>query len=144
MKEDIVLRSFAGVSDFAFTYRTNGLSLVEIEGSYALVDEAGVIQATLGDIVITDADGKSVMGSLTVTETANGIYTVTVHADRAFLTAPDTVYPVTVDPTINEISINNAGEAAILDYGLYSGSIPADANYANYFGYINSGRHSFE
>ena len=140
MKEDIILRSFAGVSDFTFTYRTSGLSLVEIDGTYAFVDESGLPQATLGAILISDAEGKTATGSLTVTATAvTGVYTVTVHADRDILTDPDTVYPVTVDPTVTIPETVIEG-AAILDYGLYSSTvIPSDADLYNYLGNTNSG-----
>ncbi|MBQ8351573.1 MAG: RICIN domain-containing protein [Clostridia bacterium] len=139
VKEDILLRSYAGVSDFTFTYYTSGLSLVEVDGTYTFVDESGLPQATLGAILITDAEGKSAMGSLTVTETTTGTYTVIVHADRDFLTSPDTVYPVTVDPSVT-ISETVSGTAAILDYGLYSSTvIPSDANYYHYLGYANNG-----
>ncbi len=141
VKEDIILRSFTGQSDFAFTYRTSGLSLINIDGTYAFVDESGLPLATLGDILITDAAGHTALGSLTVTETANGIYTVIVHADRAFLTAPTTVYPVTVDPTINETDIHTTTgnyTNAILDYGLYidKNAAPADTNNYHYLGYV--------
>ena len=108
VKEDIILRSYAGVSDFTFTYRTSGLSLVELEGTYTFVDEDGLPQITLGEVLITDAEGKSAIGSLTVTETSAGNYTVIIHADRDFLTAPDTVYPVTVDPDFIGETYNTA------------------------------------
>ncbi|MBO5052054.1 MAG: hypothetical protein J6D31_07640 [Clostridia bacterium] len=107
------------------------------------MDESGLPLATLGDILITDAAGHTALGSLTVTETAAGIYTVIVHADRAFLTAPTTVYPVTVDPTIDETAYNpstGSYEAAILDYGLYSSTVhPADKDQFHHLGNVSSG-----
>lgn len=57
--------------------------------------------ASLGKVVITDKVGKTVYGSMTVTETAPfEQYAITINAPVEFLTNPTTVYPVTVDPTL--------------------------------------------
>jgi len=91
----------------------------------------------LGKVIITDKVGKTVYGSMTVTEKSEREeYTVTINAPIDFLTSATTVYPVTVDPTLR---INETYESGLDDYGnaVYSSAIEdlcvydgaEDANY---------------
>ena len=57
--------------------------------------------ASLGDVIITDSANHNAYGTMTVvTKIEREEYTVTVNAPMAFLANPTTVYPVTVDPTV--------------------------------------------
>ncbi len=58
-KEDIVVSEYTGQTEYDFTLHTNGLELVEIDGSFYLVDSTDTVKATLGDIIIFTADEKN-------------------------------------------------------------------------------------
>ena len=83
----------------------------------------------LGNIEIFDAETKPSMGTVTVeTVTAGQQYKLTISADVDFLTDPNTVYPVTIDPTIT-VS-DNDGANAIEDAPIYEGY--PDSNFGSY------------
>ena len=119
LKEEIILPEYTGIYTFDFTVEAHGLvlvygvpgveenddmgnvSMVDIGRWYfAYPDDMNIAVAEFSDIIIWDSAGHSTVGSLKCEEISDGKYTVTVNADRAFLEAKDTVYPVTVDPTI--------------------------------------------
>lgn len=86
-KEDIVVSEYTGQTEYAFTLRTGGYALEEIDGSYFLVDDGGNIKATIGDIIIFTADERNnTMGQLvprTIVE--NEEYLLTIVVDPDFL-----------------------------------------------------------
>lgn len=122
LKEDVVLASYTGVNSFSFLFRTNGLTVAEQEGEYYLFDENGFPCASLGKVLVYDSNMHFSRGEMTVAElVAGNTYRVTLTVDAAFLRSPDTVYPVTVDPTIiaDQDYFGNALLTMIEDYGLY-------------------------
>ncbi|MBQ8859613.1 MAG: RICIN domain-containing protein [Clostridia bacterium] len=142
VKEDIILQSYTGVNSFSFTMNTGGLFVVEQEGKYVLAGEDGTAYASLGDVLVYDSNGAISMGTMTVaTVTAGASYRITLTVDAAFLRSSDTVYPVTVDPTIQEEYIYDEyseGVEGIVDYGLYSTeTMPAYADNYHLLGYQN-------
>lgn len=120
-KEDIVVSEYTGQTEYAFTLRTGGYALEEIDGSYFLVDEAGNIKATIGDIIIFTADERNnTMGQLvpkTIVE--NEEYLLTIVVDLEFLADENTAYPIRIDPTV-EINYANDGAGAIQDATVYT------------------------
>ncbi len=130
VKEDIVLESYTGVSSFAFVLYTGGLGLYESEGKYFLAETENAEAAFyLGQIIVYDAVGCPSMGAMTVEVLAPGqAYRLTVSANVDFLTAPTTVYPVTIDPTITVTDTMEGG--VIEDAPVFSGY--PDANFGNY------------
>ena len=101
MKEDIILQTYTGKSSFSFTIKTNGLAIIQYENDTFLADFEGNKVASLGDVIITDSANHTAYGTMTVvTKIEREEYTVTVNAPTAFLTNPTTVYPVTVDTTV--------------------------------------------
>ena len=62
------------------------------------------------------------------TVSAGNIYRLTLTVDEAFLTDPNTVYPVSIDPELS-ISDNTHGSGAIEDVGIYRGTPNATANW---------------
>ena len=120
-KEDIVVEEYTGQTEYAFRLYTNGLTLVEEDGSYYLANENNEIKATIGDIIIFTADERNnTFGSMTYeTITANEEYLMTIHVDADYLKDEKTVYPIRIDPTI-EISYENNGAGAIQDVTLNS------------------------
>ena len=96
-KENIVINEETETNEFTFTVLTNGLVL---ENGGTLYDgETAVFD--IGELVIYDASGRRGKGSVMISETEHGqAYEYTVTVDRAFLSDPDTVYPVIVDPSV--------------------------------------------
>ena len=133
LKEEIILSSYTGIYKFDFTVETGGLLLVckmpegeEIhlddmgEWYFTRPDDIDTPVARLSDIVIYDSAGNMAQGALSCSRISDGVYTVTVTADRAFLESSDTVYPVTIDPTITVTE--NSASSYIMDAtisGLY-------------------------
>ncbi len=122
VKEDIILSEYTGINSFTFLMETDGLVLCENDGEYYLANnDSGVPIFYLGKILVYDAIGRPVEGTLNVEVVAPGRqYKLQVAVDTAYLTDPLTVYPVTIDPTFT-ISDNKNGVGAIEDAPVFSG-----------------------
>ena len=130
LKEEIILSSYTGVNSFSFLLNTGGLTLYQSKDGYYLAENAAEPKIRLGDIIIFDAIGKPDEGTLTVsTVTPGQQYRLTVSADPEFLTDPETVYPVTIDPTLT-VSDNTYGAGAIADAPIFQG-LP-NGNFGNF------------
>ena len=103
VKENIILESYNGKNSFDYEITTGGLSLYEDKGTLLLADESGDVKATLGEVIVFSADNKNnTFGKYKVEELEkNNRYKVTMIVDSAYLTDPDTKYPVKIDPDIN-------------------------------------------
>ncbi len=123
-KEDIVVSSYTGQTEYTFLLKTNGLTLTQIDESYYLTDESGAIRATIGDIIVFTADERNnTMGRLEArTVQANQRYMLTIVLDADYLSDPDTAYPIRIDPTI-ELNADS-GSGAIEDVTIYSNVTP--------------------
>lgn len=117
-KEDIVVSEYTGQTEYNFILKTNGLTLTKIDSSYFLVDDAGEIKATIGDIIIFTADERNnAFGEMTHTTVRdNQEYLMTIHIDAEYLKDEKTVYPIRIDPTIEVTT----GTGAIQDVTLNS------------------------
>lgn len=115
-KEDIVVSSYTGQTEYQFRLYTGGLRLVCKDGSYYLKDDTNKIRATIGDIIIFTADERNnCMGSMTHTVIRpDEEYLLTIHLDANYLRDKQTAYPIRIDPTI-EILYEQDGEGAIED-----------------------------
>ena len=115
-KENIVVNEYTGQTEYSFILYTNGLSPVEIGGSWFMKDAYGSIKATVGDIIIFTADERNnTLGSMSWQNVKEDqIYAMTIHVDAEYLSSPATVYPIRIDPTI-EINYDNDGVGAIED-----------------------------
>lgn len=102
VKENIILESYNGKNSFDYEITTGGLSLYEDKGTLLLADESGDVKATLGEVIVFSADNKNnTIGKYKVEELEkNNRYKVTMIVDRAYLTDPDTKYPVKIDPDV--------------------------------------------
>jgi len=121
IKEDIVLESYTGATQFSFILETDGLNLYSSkDGYYLSTDATSKAVFELGKVIIYDAVGVPDMGRMTAqTVEAGSKYIITVIANEEFLTNKDTVYPVTIDPSIN-VSDNNAADS-IIDATIHAG-----------------------
>lgn len=132
VKEDIILASYTGRNSFSFGLNTDGLGLfVDGEGkAYFAEDEKSAERVYPGDVILYDADNRPGDGELAVeTVEENEYYILTVVADKSFLEDPDTVYPVTIDPSLI-VSDNAIYENAVEDTIVFSNR--TDSNYGNY------------
>lgn len=121
IKEDIVVKEYTGQTHYDFIMDTNGLHPVRIDESVYLADENDNIKATIGDIIIITADEKNnTIGKLDFeTIIKNKQYRFTIILDPEYLKNKNTLYPITIDPTI-EINYDNKGENAIEDVTINS------------------------
>lgn len=144
VKEDIILSSYNGVHEFSFRLTTGGLNLYQVNNRYYLAEtEDADIKFWLGCVEIFDANARPGYGTMTAeTVEAGQEYILTLSADPAFLTDPNTAYPVTIDPTVEGgiFSDNATGINSIEDAPIYSGY--PDSNFGTYqynrAGYVDS------
>ncbi|MBQ9769480.1 MAG: DNRLRE domain-containing protein, partial [Clostridia bacterium] len=142
VKENIILDSYSGVNTFNFTISTGEYYPLYTEGEAIpfidpTTDDTAFI---LGQVDARDSytgeetDGHfTLYNSLSLTEIRPGLYTLTVTVDEEFLTDPDTVYPVVVDPTLT------ISATYIYDTTVYSGNPDKQAYYSS--AYIVAGYH---
>ena len=142
VKENIILDSYSGVNTFNFTISTGDYYPLYTEGEAIpfidpTTDDTAFI---LGQVDARDSytgeetDGHfTLYNSLSLTEIRPGLYTLTVTVDEEFLTDPDTVYPVVVDPTLT------ISATYIYDTTVYSGNPDKQTYYSS--AYIVAGYH---
>lgn len=132
VKEDIILSSYTGQNSFSFVLETGGLFLYERDGQYYLAEnETAEAAFYLGQVVVYDAMGRPDDGSMAVEILTPGQeYRLTLSADVDYLTDPETVYPVTIDPSLT-VGYIVQGVNAIVDAPIYEGK--PNSNYANYY-----------
>lgn len=139
-KEDIVVSEYTGQTTYPFRLLTNGLALEEIDGSFFLVDDAGNIEASIGDIIIFTADERNNdFGDIepkTIIE--NQEYLLNIVVDAEYLADPATTYPIRIDPTI-EIKYSNNGAGAVEDI-----TISTNTNFSGTYTSLYVGRRSTE
>lgn len=140
VKEDIILSRYTGENRFSFVLETGGLHLYEKDGQYYLAENENAEAAFyLGQVVVYDAMGRPDEGGMAVETLVPGQkYRLTLSADVNFLTDLETVYPVTIDPTLT-VGYTVQGVNAIVDAPIYEGK--PNSNYSNYVydrvGYYN-------
>jgi uncharacterized protein (TIGR03034 family) len=140
VKEDVIITKYTGVNSFSFLLETGGLYLLDADGRYYLAESPTAKAAFyLGEVLVYDAIGRPDLGTMTVeTITAGQRYKLTVSANEAFLTDPETLYPVTIDPTLT-VSDNTHGAGAVEDAPVFSGK--PNKNFGSYV-YNTIGYHS--
>lgn len=131
IKEDIVVSEYTGQTEYEFSLFTNGLHPVRIDDSVFLADVNGNNKVTIGDIIIFTADERNNSFGELLFETVveNEEYSFTIVLDADYLKDEKTVYPVTIDPTL-EINYDSCGAGAIEDVTINSmaGSSPSSGS----------------
>ncbi len=124
LKEDIILSEYNEniPTSYSFTLDTDGLSVYNDSNGYYLAESKdGKKIFNLGNVLVYDAMGKPEDGTMSVTTVTEGEkYTLTLSVSESFLTDPETVYPVTVDPTLT-VSDAVTSVGAIEDAPIYEG-----------------------
>ncbi len=138
LKEDIILSEYTGQLSYDFLIYTHGMRILEQDGKYIVKKPGNGNKETfeLGAVQIYDSAGNFCVGEMKITEQNNGSkYILTLIAPEEFLTDSDTVYPVTIDPSIT-VSDNLNGANAIEDSVIYQGT--PNSNYGG-FTYLTVG-----
>ena len=99
LKEDIILRSYTGISEFTFKINSIDLTPILKDGCIVFVDGADEIVSSLGKLFMYDANGKYSEDVSYSIAKIDGSYYVTLTADKEFLQSSTTIYPVVIDPT---------------------------------------------
>ena len=142
VKEDIIISKYTGNCEFQFLLTTNGLMVYENEegGYYIAENEGSVNRVEIGEVLAYDAESDICEGELTIVpiKSAN-LYQITVSVDTSFLVDSDTVYPVTIDPTLT-VSDETHGTDSIQDTPVYSELETRNfgSNKYNFVGYTDS------
>ena len=100
-KEEISIQHRTEGLTFVFDVETKGLKIAESNGSLALFDPVTQEKiACLSPLLMWDSAGKQAVGDYNLAESDScGHYVIKYEVD-AFLNHPETVYPVTIDPSI--------------------------------------------
>lgn len=110
VKEEILLLQKPEANRYAFVIKTGGLRM-ELQNGVGILSDpvGGEERAFASPLTILDGNGADQTAGWahaveleTVVENEEYRYTIVV--DSAFLNAPETVYPVTVDPTVEYIN----------------------------------------
>lgn len=117
LKEDIILDRNIGKNQFFFSVYSGDLLLFECDGKfYFAKDKDDKERIALGDIWAYDSSTHFEVGSMKLIGEKNGLYEFSVSVPMSFLESPETVYPVTIDPTIRltDNTASNSIEDAVL------------------------------
>ncbi|REE81237.1 YD repeat-containing protein [Paenibacillus taihuensis] len=105
LKEDLILHSFTN-NIFSFELNLNGVTPnMENDGTISFKDLNGDTKWYFDKPFMDDANGKHSDDVRLELREDNGKTYVDVVADSAFLQEADTVYPVTIDPTISNSDV---------------------------------------
>lgn len=101
LKEYIILNSASAPNEFSFLFSMEGLTMQTVDGKTYFADEDGESVFGLADLFAIDAENaltEDVTYSFVpVKGTTNVIVTITL--DEEYLTAPERVFPVVIDPS---------------------------------------------
>ena len=110
LKEDIVLNRYTGTNMVSYIMNFGSLVPKAYNGGIRIYDKDNII-FEIPPIYVEDSGMEKDPGSrftidnaIALKQVANGIYEVTIVVDKSFLLSPNTVYPVTIDPTITVYS----------------------------------------
>lgn len=122
MKEDVILDK--PISDISFVYilYTDGLTLKNNDNvSLSLYENNKKFSLDISPIEIYDSNGNITYGEYIVTELIPGEkYRLEIIPDKEFLASPNTMYPVTIDPSYT-INSHSGTTKYIMDASMYSG-----------------------
>lgn len=149
-KEEIILYENVG-SQFSFIMEC-GTLVATIENNNIIIrnPDTGDIVATMDAVflydsytgVITDSVHETWNNVTTLSKLEDGKYNITITLDSAFLSNPDTVYPVYVDPSITINASGSGTSKKILDTPIYNGSgvtgNTSGANSSAVIGYVGT------
>ena len=126
VKENIILKSADSATEFKFEYQLVGLSAaLNDDGSISFIDdETNELKYEIPSPFMYDANGKiSRDVYYTLSEEADGVYSVTVTADDIWLSDETCAYPVVIDPSISSNRVT---------YDTFANSADPDGQYGDW------------
>lgn len=144
-KEDLIIYEYT-TNVFSFVMETNGLTPISDEsGSIILFGEDSEPCATINPLYVYDSGEEnnnfSLNSNYEIEDIGDFRYIVNVVVDDEFLTNPETVFPVIVDPTVTVNATGSGSNKSILDTPIYNGSgvatQTAGANSTAVLGYVD-------
>lgn len=144
-KEDLIIYEYSK-NIFSFILETNGLiPLSDGNGSIHLFGEDSEPYASINPLFVYDSSEEhnniSLNSNYEIEDIGDFKYIVNIVIDEEFLTNPETVYPVIVDPTVNINTTGSGSNKSILDTPIYNGigvsNQTAGANSTAILGYVN-------
>jgi hypothetical protein len=136
VKEDIILNNKPSNNAFTFEIKLKGLTAVaKKDGTIVFEDAKGNPQWYFEKPYMFDANNKYSDQVAFHLRQENGKTYVDVIADENFLQDPDTTYPVTIDPTINDWDVlRDNFIASNYPDSIYSSNTYMNTGYSSYFG----------
>ncbi len=122
LKETVVLRTRSAARSFLFPLHLDGLT-ARLQGSeVALVDAQGNKKATIPAGFMVDQKGATSSGvTYSLVPNAGG-QALKVDLDGSWLNDPARVYPIKVDPTVDEALVQAGQAVTVRDSGSYLGT----------------------
>ncbi|MCE7010193.1 DUF6531 domain-containing protein [Kibdelosporangium philippinense] len=108
IKETLVLASPDAPHSWVFPLRLNGLTARIVDGAVALIGAEGRERARIPAGFMVDSAGTPAASNGVRYELIDGGTALRMSADSAWLRDPARVYPVNVDPTVQELTANAA------------------------------------
>lgn len=136
IKEEIVLKKYTGQTEFTFYITTDGYKIVTQDDNclYLQNPKNGEIEGIIDSVYMIDNAGKTDFNNFyTYKELKNGVYSITAHVNKEFLTSDDTQYPVIIDPPITISKDRNAN--GIYDSTMNSTDTSAGTSGSLFVGY---------
>lgn len=124
LKEEIILSEHTGQTEFTFLIDIGDCVIRTLDDDclYIYDEKAKTYRGLIEPVYIVDATGRAeINNELTYQQTDTTEWQITVKANKEFLESPDTVYPVSIDPTITHAN------TSVHDATVYSGDI--NSNY---------------
>ena len=120
VKQNIILNSYEGINEFEYIVFSETLSPFSGENDvYFAESEDSDYRFEFGSVYIYDAAGRFTYGDIEITEIDECNWLITIVAQTEFLESENTVYPLTVDPTIQVKASDST--TYIEDTTIYSG-----------------------
>ena len=117
LKENIILNSIDSPVQFSFKVNLHGLRYEKIENSILLKDKNGLVRAEIPAAYMQDAKGITSNSVETSIEERGSNVILTLIPNKAWLSAPERVYPIIIDPTVTLNYNQVAQDAFVYDNG---------------------------
>lgn len=164
LKENIILDKYTGQNRFKFTFRSdthipvltnNGANILVVDKNNPEKIEYRFLSLYAYDSYDPAKDPEQ-QGSdfrhmnedlyYELADNENGTYTITVVVPEEYLTHPEIVYPVTIDPSVTRVSSNSNAQDTFIDAGNPTSYSNGNLDYIRFGkvnGHKNFGYHRF-
>ena len=107
LKENLLLKQAGLPASYTFSYQLSNLTAREEDGRIRFYDTKDPSREiwSLAAPFVYDAKDESTDASLSMKDLGNGKIDVTVSVDPAWLSSPERVYPVVIDPPFRTSSL---------------------------------------